>query len=60
MWYVRGDAKLFDFGLAVEFDNDRTKNGTFKLTVRTVLITVYLRSMYYYVDFSRTSYTHYN
>jgi serine/threonine protein kinase len=29
---VRGDAKLFDFGLAVEFDNDSAKNGAFKLT----------------------------
>jgi serine/threonine protein kinase len=29
---VRGDAKLFDFGLAIEFDNDKTKNGAFKLT----------------------------
>lgn len=29
---VRGDAKLFDFGLAVEFDNDKTKNKAFRLT----------------------------
>lgn len=29
---VRGDAKLFDFGLAIEFDDDKTKNGAFKLT----------------------------
>jgi serine/threonine protein kinase len=29
---VRGDAKLFDFGLATEFDADRTQGGTFKMT----------------------------
>lgn len=29
---VRGDAKLFDFGLATEFESDKTKKGTYKLT----------------------------
>jgi serine/threonine protein kinase len=29
---VRGDAKLFDFGLATEFDVDKNNNSPFKLT----------------------------
>lgn len=29
---VRGDAKLFDFGLATEFDEAKLKLGTFRLT----------------------------
>jgi serine/threonine protein kinase len=29
---VRGDAKLFDFGLATEFDADKEKDQPFKLT----------------------------
>ena len=29
---VRGDAKLFDFGLATEYDPDKEKNKPFKLT----------------------------
>jgi serine/threonine protein kinase len=29
---VRGDAKLFDFGLATEFDVDKNNNAPFKLT----------------------------
>jgi hypothetical protein len=28
---VRGDAKLFDFGLATEFDADKEKNKPFKV-----------------------------
>jgi serine/threonine protein kinase len=29
---VRGDVKIFDFGLAKEFDPDKSENGFYQLT----------------------------
>ena len=46
---VRGDAKLFDFGLATEYDPEKEKNKPFKLTGDTgtvrYMVSFYCRVM---------------
>jgi len=52
---IRGDVKLFDFGLAAELkEKDRTENGLCKFTTRIYNITFFFQFTFFAIAFSVT------